>query len=190
LRNGFVEGAEAIYAKALQASCGNPVIYHRVERDFFPVLYAKISQYQGQGDPEYFAAIDRFEQIARAVGVTHVGETLKPGLDWQLQVWRELNGSSMVKVSPAGGTHNGRVEVEVSTHMGAVRLFYTLDGSAPNQRSREIRSGERIAISESCTLKIAMFMTGSCVGSVIGEYVFKVVSECKAIPATEVLEMV
>ena len=190
LRNGFVEGAEAIYRKALQASSGDPVICRRVERDFLSILYVKISQYQGEGDPEYFATIDYFERIARAVGVTHVGETPKPGLDWQLQVWRELNGSSMVKVSPPGGTHNSHIEVEVSTHMGAVRLFYSLDGSTPNLRSREICSGEKITIKESCTLKIAMFMTGSCVGSVIGEYVFKVVSECKAIPATEVLEMV
>ncbi len=190
LCHGFTEKAEAIYVRALQAAGNDSEIRDRVERDMLPVLYVKLAQYCGEITPEYLAEIDHFERVARRVGFLHVGETPKPGLDWQLQVWRELNGSSMIQVSPSGGVFPDQVEVFVSTHMGAVRLFYSLDGKDPNLRSQEIRSGQGIIVLDSCVLKIAMFMTGSCVGSVIGEYVYVIGKECPKVSAPQVLELV
>jgi hypothetical protein len=172
LKNRFVEKAETIYDKAFAAAANDPGLYKKLERDYLPILYVKISQHETSGDPEYFALINRFERIAREVGFLFPGETMTPGLDWQLEIWRSPDNSSMIKVIPAGGLFEDHLDVEISTRMSAVRLVYTINGNEPKPGDNEIRSGSKITINDDCVLKVSMFMMGSCVGAKLGEYSF------------------
>ena len=114
--------------------------------------------------------IDEFERVAKRIGVTHLAETAKPSFDNTLKLWREGDAGSLVKIDPNGGTFKGSADVNVSTHLAAVKLTCTLDGSEPQHNSTEIKGS--VTITDSCTLKVGMFMLGSSAGDTVASVEF------------------
>ncbi len=170
LTDGFIEKAESLYQEAFKLASDDITLRDRIERDYLSILYVKLQQFTGNGDSQYFAMVDKFERIARKVGFDFPGETIKPSLDWQLELWRDLQGGSLAKLEPAGGEFDKPVEVKLKTQMAAVKFTYTLDGTNPATSSQEFK--ESICIDKSCTLKLGVFSLGSCVGTTIAEHKF------------------
>lgn len=166
LTDGFIDKADALFEKAL-AAANNTQMVHRIERDYLSILYVKIQQWTGPSSEFYQSMIDQFETIARRESMTHTGETTDgPNLDRALTIWRDGMSDGLIKFSPNHTTFKDVIHLEVSTHMGAIYLTYTLDGSEPTAASPRVPESH-IIIQESCTLKIGMFMLGSCVGNTI-----------------------
>ena len=86
LPKAFLDRATAIFDRA-EKLADNPEILQRVEEARLPILYVKLCRgpkFVGSG---YTALLDRFEKIARRVGMTHIYEG-PPDLDKKLKAWR------------------------------------------------------------------------------------------------------
>lgn len=166
LQGDFLEKSAELFDQAFESAQGDEVLVKRLERDELCLWYVALEQGRGLGPFPYEMLIDRFEERALEVGFQFVGETPETSLAWKCQVWRDPEDPSMVSVEPKGGVFEGPLRVKVSTPMGAVKLTYRTDGKNPEVNDPEVTE-EGIDITESCTLKIGMFMVGSCVGDCI-----------------------
>lgn len=172
LTDGFVEKADEIFTKAFELA-DNDEIKKRLELDYLPILYVEIEQWEGDATEGYLAMVDRFEATAKRENLTYTGETVDgPNIDHVLKVWRDAKEGGMVKITPDKQEFEDSLKIKISSHMGAVKLTYTLDGSEPTCGSTEVPKDE-IEITESCELKVGMYMVGSCVGSTVAVKQFK-----------------
>lgn len=166
LTDGFVEQADKMFDAAFDA-VRDEVTRRRLEREYLALLYVKIEQWEGDLTDAYFAMVDRFEATARREGLTYTGETVDgPNLDHVLKVWRDAGRGGMVSITPDDTEFQNSLAITISSYMGAVKLTYTLDGSEPTCGSPEVPENE-IGITESCELKVGMFMVGSAVGNTV-----------------------
>ncbi len=86
LSRDFLDQATALYDRA-ETLAENDTIRARVERDRIPIMYVKLCRgpaFVGEG---YGALLDRFEQTARQVGLTHIYEG-PPDVDKKIAAWR------------------------------------------------------------------------------------------------------
>lgn len=90
--------------------------------------------------------------------------TFKKGKDKSI----EFIGEPFLTVSPAGGTYNEPVTVEMSIG-GDYTIYYTLDGSEPTENSNKYTGP--FEISETCTLKAKGFSGSSETNVVTVEYI-------------------
>lgn len=65
-----------------------------------------------------------------------------------------------VTISHNSGSYNGMQRVGLTCNVEGAKLYYTLDGSTPNERSTLYLSNIGILISESCELKVVAVKTG------------------------------
>ena len=87
LSDDFLLRATELYDEA-ERMAENQEVLERVERDRLPIMYVRLCrgpEYVGEGHADL---IDRFERIARRVGLTHIYEG-PPDLDAKLAGWRE-----------------------------------------------------------------------------------------------------
>ncbi len=87
LSREFLDRATALFAKA-EKLADDETILRRVERAGLPIVYVKLARGPAFCGDAYPALLDRFERIARQVGITHTWETA-PNLDSQLAEWRK-----------------------------------------------------------------------------------------------------
>ena len=66
--------------------------------------------------------------------------------------------------SPAGGTYYESKEVKISSTTGGCTIYYTIDGSTPDEKSLEYKS--EITISKSISLKAIAFKTGMAASAI------------------------
>jgi hypothetical protein len=88
LSEAFLDKATTIFDRAADLARTDPDVALRVERARMPIMYVKLYRgpaFVGKG---YSALIDRFEKVARRVGLTHIYEG-PPDLEKKLKAWRE-----------------------------------------------------------------------------------------------------
>lgn len=87
LSREFLDRATALFDRA-ERRAESETVRRRVERASLPILYVRIARGPAFAGEAYPALVDRFERIARQVGITHTWETA-PNLDSQLAAWRK-----------------------------------------------------------------------------------------------------
>ena len=72
----FMAAAEADYAEAFALAQGDEVLTARLERDYLPILYAKMNLelLDGQEHDDYEEMAARLEKTAKAIGLVTIGE--------------------------------------------------------------------------------------------------------------------
>jgi hypothetical protein len=86
LSEEFLEKSTMIYDRAEELA-ENDQVLDRVQLDRLPIMYVKLRQGPEVVGDEYGEVLERFENIARRSGVTHLREG-SPDLDEKLQMWR------------------------------------------------------------------------------------------------------
>ncbi|MFC1737725.1 DUF4838 domain-containing protein [Planctomycetota bacterium] len=87
LSKKFLEKATEIYDRA-EKLAENEQVLHRVQRDRLAIMYVKLMRGPEFVGDEYGSVLERFEEIARRVGVTHLREGGRD-LDEKLDNWKE-----------------------------------------------------------------------------------------------------
>jgi hypothetical protein len=88
LSRAFLDEATATFRRALKMA-EDETIRRRVERAELAILYVKLMRGPAFVGAEYPAILERFERIAREVGVTHTAEG-GPNLDAVIASWRKV----------------------------------------------------------------------------------------------------
>jgi hypothetical protein len=102
LSRGFLDRATALVARAMELA-DNDTIRRRVKRAELPILYVMLMRGPAFTGDQYPAILDRFERLAREIGITHTREG-SPNLDSQIAAWRKASapGSTPALASHAG----------------------------------------------------------------------------------------
>ena len=87
LSKAFLDNASALFDRAEELA-EDDTILRRVEEALLPILYVIIMQGPERAGKNYLDMIDRFELIARRVGLTTIKEG-SPDLDSNLSRWRK-----------------------------------------------------------------------------------------------------
>jgi len=88
LSREFLNTANAIFDRA-EKLAESEAILHRVQQDRLPIMYVELSRGRELLGARYDGVLDRFEKIARRVGVTHLAEDWSgPDFESKIKAWR------------------------------------------------------------------------------------------------------
>jgi hypothetical protein len=87
LTKEFIDKASALYDQA-ESLAENDTIRERVERDRLPIFYVQLCRGKAFAGDAYPKILDRFETIARRIGVTNILEG-PPDFEQKLKAWKD-----------------------------------------------------------------------------------------------------
>ena len=90
LSKKFLGKAASIFNCA-ESLAENEEILHRVQRERIPIMYVKLCRGPSFVGDEYKILADKFEKVARRVGLTHIYEAGPANVEQMIQNWRSVN---------------------------------------------------------------------------------------------------
>ncbi|MFQ6098097.1 MAG: DUF4838 domain-containing protein, partial [Armatimonadota bacterium] len=87
LSDALLARATELYDRAERLARDDATVSARVQRDRLPLMYVKLCRGPDAYEGDYSALVDRFEKIAKEVGLTHIAEG-PPDVEAKIQAWR------------------------------------------------------------------------------------------------------